>query len=254
MNGRYIEITEDLKETKLKVEKLEKENFEYKKQLTDYKEITKKLEDYEVIKREAAELQQKNKDLKRAADQSAEQAELANSLKNQCETMKKQNLELKDALFQAENKLLHSEISGEQFQGSPTEDKKLNIVEEIKQYLSEVIYVYKTLDTNARELKEIYEEKKTKIEKYHEMIENITSKKNPEKLAILKEIADGFCFINVIGIKADNLKILIPSLIESINIKFNKIEAYDYQLTKFDQMINVAKIKLEEYEQKMNLY
>lgn len=254
LSGRYLEQSEELNRVKEKLEKLEREDIENKSKLKELLEIKKKLEDYEFTKRELADIKAKVEEYKRAASEKKEAVEIAAALQSQYDTLKKQNLELKDALFQAENKLLHSEISGEHSSGGIPEEKKMNVVEEIKQYLAEVLYVYKTLDTNTRELKEIYSTKKEKLERYREIAEGLGNKKNKEKIAILKDLSEDFGFINVIQVKEENLKLLIPCLLETINLKMAKLEPYENQLMKFDQMINVAKVKLEEYDQKLNLF
>jgi chromosome segregation ATPase len=256
LNGRYLENCKALTDTKSKCEKLEKENEDMKRDLANFETMRKKVEEFDIMKKQNEELASKCKDLQRIADEKSELAQQAVVLQSQFETLKNQNQELKDALYQAENKLIHYESAGSVPNQTPTpsEEKKINIREEMKQYLAEVIYVYTTLGTNSRMFKEQFMEKRQKLERYKEIAQTIGAKKNNDKIALFKELAPEFSFINAIQIKNDTLKLLLLCLQESINNKLGKMETYDDQITKFEQMINVAKAKIEEYQEKLNLF
>lgn len=135
------------------------------------------------------------------------------------------------------------------------EQSKISIIEELRLDLGEIIYVYKTLDTNSKEFAANYTEKKEKLIEYSALMESIQNLKKPaEKLELLQKLAMTFPFIKGIPIKADNLKILVPCLIETIKHKLNKKVVYENQMTKFKQMIDTAMLKISEYEQKMAFY
>lgn len=248
LGGRFLEKDEELNKEKENVEKLMKENYEQSKKIFELESKTKKWEDYEKIKLELNKLKAINNQLTESASEIVEALNQVSSLQKQLEFMKKQNLELKEALFQAENNPLHNESSSEK--------KKItvSVIEEMKQYIAEIIYVYKTLDTHAKQFKVIYEAKKEKIEKYREIFSGYNEKKNNEKIDILKQLSEEFCFIKIIQLKVENLKLLTPCLLESIKVKLNKLESYESEIIKFDQMIKITRQKLDEYEQKLNFY
>lgn len=243
------EMTKKISEAEIQIEAQNKkiQKLESKKKPTEETKVDS--EEYQNAMKEISELQAQVKKLSSEAGEKAEAVEQASILQKQHEMMSKKQAELTTALFEAEKKLKENNkpVEGEQ--------SKISIIEELRLDLGEIIYVYKTLDTNSKEFAANYTEKKEKLIEYSALMESIQNLKKPaEKLELLQKLAMTFPFIKGIPIKADNLKILVPCLIETIKHKLNKKVVYENQMTKFKQMIDTAMLKISEYEQKMAFY
>lgn len=170
--------------------------------------------------------------------------------------IEKENMDYKKKLseFYSIKKIKKHENNENKQDPQSQEEINIFITEEIKQFITEIIFVYKTLDTNAKELKEIYELKKERAENLRNIAVTFEHKKNKEKVAILKDLENDFGFIKAIGPSEKNTKILASCLMETINIKLCKHNFYENQLMKFNQMSTVAKQKIVEYNQKLCLF
>ncbi len=162
--------------------------------------------------------------------------------------MVKENTELKAVLYEAES-------AGKNPGKAPTGDKKLAITEEIRQILAEVVYVYKTLDTNAKQFMADFQEKRENAQKLVSRIADLPQMKRDMQVATVKELAKDVVFLRGFpNINSDALKVILACLSAESARKQEKVQRYDDEIAKFSTMLGVSKAKVDEYEQKLSFY
>jgi hypothetical protein len=251
LKGQYYAKTEELDRLKAKLEVSNKELLELKVQAQRFAGSAGSLEELEQAKKELIVLKAECAALKKSADLHVGALEQLAILQKEHEMLVKQLADIKSASFEAERATLRKGDKG----SSETPLTKVNVIDELRGLLAEVVYVYRTLDTNAKELKMIYSEKKEKIEGYANAVTAFEqSKRKEEKLKIIQELAPTLGFLNAIPSKPENAKLISQCLAETIKVKSAKLETYNDQIAKFDRMLTVAAQKIPEYEQKLTLY
>lgn len=252
LNGKYLEKVEEFDKNKERLTQCEKELSELKSKLSKFDLMSKNVDELESCKKEIIKLQTENKKYKTIADEGSIAIEQVAGLQKQHEQLVKENSDLKATLFDAEGMLKSASTTGSK---ADEKDKKISIVEEIRLALAEVIYVYKTLDTNAKEYIMGYEIKKDKAQEYVKTIEEL--QRNPKKesqLDFLKTLSSDIAFLAGFQLKPENLKTILACLAAAAKKKESKLETYNIEIGKFNSMLEVSKIKVTEYEQKLSLY
>ncbi len=248
------ELKEECEQQKKELTEKEAEITELKVKLAQMESLTKVADELEVTQKELASLKALNKTLQNAADERAVAVELMESLQKQHELMVKENTDLKAALFEAENSMRSSETTSDSFIKAGGE-KKVQIIEEIRQILAEVIYAYKTMGTNAKQYMSEFEEKKDRAQDFIGTVEKLTqSKKKEEQTAILKALEGEAVFLKGFPPKSDQSKLMVACLNQVATKKAGKMHAYEDEISKFNTMIGVSASKVTEYEQRLAFY
>ena len=250
LNGRFLAKSEDFDKLKAKSEASDKELADLKAQLRQYESSAQSLDELERTKKEMIGLRAECMNLKRAADMGAGALEQLSMIQKEHELLVKELADIKATSFETERASLRK---GEKSVGD--KESKLKVIEEIREILGEVIYVYKTLETNAKEFSMIYSDKKEKVDGYRSAFTSFEqSKKKEEKIEILKSLAPTLGFLSAIPIKPENFKLLSQCMAETMKLKSAKLEVYGEQMLKFEKMINISKEKVALYEQKLSFY
>ena len=251
LKGQYLEVKEDFEKVKSKVGEYEKEVSDLKAKLLKSEGAVQNIEELEKCKKELAELKTENRKLENKTSDAAVALEQAELLQKQHEILVKENSEIKANLFDVENKLrtLDPNVT------KSDSKEKLKIIEEIKLILSEVVYVYTTLDTTTKQFIAMYEEKKDKAQYCLNTIQSIEqAKKKDEQMKLAESLTSDVAFLQGFTLKTDNFKTIISCLKAYGEKKAKKLEDYTSQIARFTGTLNVSKPKHEEYEQKLALY
>jgi len=215
--------------------------------------LQKAVQDLELAQKEITELKAVNKTLQNESDEKSVAVELMENWKKQHEQMVKENADLKAALFEAENSM-RSSVSSADSVKIAAGDKKLQVIEEIRTILAEVIYSYKTMATNAKMFKANFEDKKSRVEEFLVIAQKLANtKKKEEQNSLIAQIASELAFLKGFGPKSEP-KIIVPcinALAEKKNIKNQK---YDDEIAKYTTMIDVSEKKVTEYEERLAFY
>jgi len=251
-------VKTELNKVKIELEKtkeeLEKAHSANNKQVDNSKEESKEISDngignIEQAARRIAELEALNKKLQKAAEDNESYAETIESLQKQRELMIKENADLKVSLYEAEANKKNNENN------ENTNTRKVSIIEDIKQCISDVIYAYKTMNTNAKQSKKIYADKKEQVEDFLAIVEGLaTLKKDDEQMTIIKNLKEDTEFLKGFPDEPDQLKIILSCLKVMAGKKQNKLEQYKDEIEKHKTMIQVATAKITEYEEKLGFY
>ena len=249
LNGQYLGTKEEFEKLKNKIVEYEKQISELKAKLAKSDTLVQNTEELEICKKELTELQISNKQLKFKASDAAVAIEQAELLQKQHDILVKENSEIKASLFTAENKLKTLDPN------AAKSESKVNIIEEIKLILSEVIYVYTTLDTTTKQFIAMYEEKKEKVQSCISTIQSMEqTKKKDEQLKLAENLAEDVAFLHGFNLKSDNFKTILSCLKAYGEKKAKNLDDYDAQINRFTSILNVSKPKQEEYQQKLELY
>lgn len=204
------------------------------------------------IQKEIEELKTLNKSLQLDADEKNAAVQEAKALKSQQEILVKENADLKAVLLGQESD--QSKPNPDEQTGTSS-GKKAQILEEIREMLANVIYAYKTLSSNMKELKDRYGEKKLKLTNLLDRIKSINQvKKKEEFMAIIKLLEGQAIFLKGMPDKVKNMKLIISCLNEMSIAKKNKVKFYNDEILRCTEAIDVSESKINEYEDKLSLY
>lgn len=232
--------------------KQKKEIIELEEKLLGKITFSKKLkEELEEAKETIESLKSANKKLEGELRRRAESAEDVETLTRQRDAVAKENSSLKETLFKYEN-LVPTALDGMTVDGA---DKKVSIIEEIRQFITEVIYAYKTLGTNMKELLHVYEAKKARASDFRDKREKLLSAKSKEEAsAILSGLENKEVFLKGFTDKTVQVK-LIQNCLKEISIKrMSKIDIYEEEIAKFKAIVDISDGKIREYEENLALY
>eukprot|EP00826_Nyctotherus_ovalis_P048171 TRINITY_DN5643_c0_g3_i2.p1 TRINITY_DN5643_c0_g3~~TRINITY_DN5643_c0_g3_i2.p1 ORF type:complete len:277 (+),score=122.93 TRINITY_DN5643_c0_g3_i2:116-946(+) len=247
MQKKQFEATKAEYEKKLAEERGKKnpvENREEQK-ATKGKTLQSLQEELNAASKLVTELQDKNKQLQTRLDNYSSYPEVIDSLQKQHECMVKENADLKASLFEAELKKMGNEAA----------EKKVNVIEDVKKCLTDVVYVYKTMSTNAKQFEGMFAEKKERAEAFVMAIEDLGKiKKTNEIAAAIKNLEEDIPFLRGFPPKSDQLKTMMSCLKRAAEKKQGKFESYDDEIKKYNSMIQLAEVKVAEYEEKLNYY
>eukprot|EP00826_Nyctotherus_ovalis_P023953 TRINITY_DN1844_c0_g4_i3.p1 TRINITY_DN1844_c0_g4~~TRINITY_DN1844_c0_g4_i3.p1 ORF type:complete len:487 (+),score=204.53 TRINITY_DN1844_c0_g4_i3:77-1537(+) len=238
-----------LKETTVKQKK---EIIALEEKLLEKITFSKKLkEEVEKAKEAIESLKATNKKLETELSKKMESVEDIKALIKQRDAVAKENSSLKETLFKYEN-LVPTALDGM----TPDDtDKKVSIIEEIRQLITEVIYAYKTLSTNMKELLYIYEMKKARAHDFREKREKLLNAKSKEEMnTIFNGLEKKEAFLKGFTDKAVQVK-LIQNCLKEISIKrMSKIDVYEEEIAKFKAIVDISDGKIKEYEENLALY
>jgi len=239
-----------LKETTIKQEK---EILELKEKLLDKITTSKKrTEELNEAKRTIESLKATNKNLEMELIIKSEAAEDIERLTKQHEAMVKENANLKTTLYKYESTLPAALEDGATLDGI---DKKVSIIEEIREIIAEVIYAYKTLNTNIKELLITYEEKKKKVNDLKMRKEKLSHAKSKDEMNVmLKELEGSVSFLKGFGDKMGQIKVVQSCLKEIVAKKVSKMDVYEEEIAKFKAIIGISDTKIKEYEENLTMY
>lgn len=191
------------------------------------------------------ELQDRNKQLQTRLDNYASYPEVIESLQKQHELMVRENADLKASLFEAELRKAGSEAA----------EKKVNVIEDVKKCLTDVVYVYKTMSTNAKQFEGMFVEKRERAEAFVQAIDDLGKiKKANDVAAAIKSLEEDIPFLKGFPPKSDQLKTMVSCLKRAAEKKQGKFEFYDDEIKKYNSMVQLAEVKVAEYEEKLNYY
>ncbi len=246
LNGRYLETREELEKTKGRYEQMEKETGELKVRMTKLEILSQSVPELEGYKTEAERLRVECQKLQTKAEEGASAVEQMATMQKQHELMVKENTDLKASLYEVESSM-------KTVAKSPS-DKKLQIIEEIRGILAEVIYVYKTLDTNAKQFVMDFETKKERAKEFAGVVEQLGHMKREEQLEKLKALAADIAFLHGFPLRPESVKGMLACLTAAAERIPEKMQRYEDEIGKFNTMLGVSKAKVGEYEQKLAFY
>jgi len=205
----------------------------------------KEVESIEIIKKELEELKEfKELALKENTKKDGSSAaEHINKLQKQNELMVKENNDLRAALFVYENarKNPYSEET----------EVKISVIEEIRQLFEEVIYSYKTMNTNAKQWISNYGDKKSKANDFIEKKDKLIKAKSQEEFYELVNLyADSLTFLKTMN----NMQTAINCLKEMGIHKLVKLRIYENEIAKHTLISEVSDSKVAEYEDRLTFY
>jgi DNA repair exonuclease SbcCD ATPase subunit len=210
----------------------------YNAEISD--EVENLREELEQATKIIASLEIKNKHLEEIADTHSSCTETMQSLQGQYELIVAVNTKLKESLFAAE---------------SIKSNKKVDVVEELKKSIGEVVYAYKTMSTNAKELEKMFKEKKEQVEYLVSVLENLGNLKKANEVAtVLKSLKDVIPFLKGFPEGFNQHKTMIDCLAKVTEKKQGKLQVYEDEIEKYNKMMQVADNKVTEYEDKLNFY
>jgi len=239
---------EELSKKLLKYNGLKKKHAMQKKRILELESLAIGAKEVEAMKNK---LEEHNKALQIADDAKNSAIDAFQSLKNQHEILLKENANLKAAVFTYET----SNSSSKTKATSGNEEQKVQIVEEMREVLAEVIYAYKTMETNAKQYIMNIQEKQYKIQELTSKKDKVLqANKKEEALGLLKVLEQSLPFLKGIVDKLTNLKLISNCLKEVIKKKADKFSLYNEEIGKFKAFIEVAESKIQEYEKRLAQY
>jgi chromosome segregation ATPase len=239
-----------LKETTIKQEK---EILELKEKLLSKITNSKKnMEELNEAKKTIEYFKIANNKLEEELVSKAEAAENIERLRKQHEAIVKENANLKTTLYKYESIVPTALGDGATLDGT---DKKVSIIDEIRQTIAEVIYAYKTLSKNMKELLVTYEEKKKKVNDLKVKKEKLFNTKSKDEMnTILKGFEGSLSFLKGFGDKMGQTKLIQSCLKEVIAKRVSKMNVYEEEITKFKAIIYISDTKIKEYEESLAAY
>jgi len=264
--SEIIQLKEELAQKKIKLTELScklSENEEVIKQKQEIvseqsKELRllkKRLGEFEILLDNPTILEEAKKqlkdseaNLKEAANESLSLVEQLANLKQQNETLLKEQVELKAALFEREQRLMQSD-------GGKDKGKKYKVLEEIKSLLHETLSTYVTMQTLVKEMKMIYSDKVNKVIEYEKALTQYMQENNKkERLKRCEELEDSLVFLGAIPKKIMNIGMLDKSVIETLKVKVGKAEEYRLLFERYEKLIGLINQRFAEYELKLSHY
>ena len=214
------EKDEALKQSELRINDLTKELELVKNKLKDFEIIFDNPEMVIETKRQLEESKTECEELKKAAEESANIIKKFDELKIQKNKLVKDQIELKACLFNKENQLLKSN-------SIVNSKEKYKVFEELKNILIELLSSYVTMNTIAREIMIVYNEKLDKAIDYDKTL-NEYLKENDKKERIKKseKLEDSLMFLSNIPKKATKFVIIDDCVVNMLKLKSKKRDFY----------------------------
>jgi len=232
----------------------EKDLTNTKNKLKEFETLADNLEILERTKRQLEDLQADYAKLKNSSEDSISLLAQLDEVKKQKETLTKEFTSLKAYLFENEQKLLMYEKSGGKIPVSGT-PQKYKILEEIKAAFCEIMSLCKAMDTMAKEMMVIYEEKRDKAQEYAKFLPEYENTKNKEeRLNMSQVLGNSFQFLNFIPKKLINMQIIDDVVLHTLKQRQKKINVYEDAISKYEKLIDVAVSKFNEYDQRLSCY
>ena len=253
------------KKLKLKLEKVEEELNVTKRNLQAAQEKLSKIQEIKKPNTKAQSLEELKAKL-------AEKEAALNDLEIKCTNFQENDKVKEDKILLFENILEENEktISNlnqeiEKLKSSQPADpsivaikeiKDVNAKEEIRTYISEVLFIYKTLESVGKELLIAVTEKQERAKSFINFAEDIAKKpKKDAQILALKNLKDfDLPYVKAIPLKTDNLKFLIPCITESSKIKIQKLGKYEEDIAKFDGLVKVSQGKMPIFESRLSAF
>eukprot|EP00826_Nyctotherus_ovalis_P064874 TRINITY_DN9526_c0_g1_i6.p1 TRINITY_DN9526_c0_g1~~TRINITY_DN9526_c0_g1_i6.p1 ORF type:complete len:404 (+),score=149.02 TRINITY_DN9526_c0_g1_i6:257-1468(+) len=170
------------------------------------------------------------------------------SLKEQREMLVKEQAELKAALFDREQKLMHAS------KGCATE-LKYKVFEEVKNLLYEILSTYATTQTIVREMKIIYTEKVNKTTEYENTLNEYLKENNKkERIKRCEMMQESLPFLKAIPKKIMHIGMLDKTIIDTLKAKVGKGGDYKALEARYEKLMDLVSQKIAEYELKLSRY
>ena len=245
-NEQYKKLKEEL-ETEKKLHKICKEKLERIQNVSDKKLI----EELALANKTIENLKIKNKSATIMEDEKLAKSNITESFQKQYELLRKENLELKATLIEAEN---YSKSGGTD--SSRDSNYKLSkVTDEFQQMAYEVISAYTTISTNSKSLLEYFKIKRIEAEGYIQAVLKLTSLgRSTDQERMIMELEEDIPFIKGFPKKSDQIKVIVNCLQRVANKKTQKIREYQEEIEKYIELMQMCDNKVNEYEQKMVIY
>jgi len=252
MNLVIEEKEEELNSSNRKVSNQEAEINSLKGKIKEFQNLSENLEVLEKTRRQLEDLQEENKRLKDLADQTASSLAIAKELNKEKDELVKEFTLLKSNIFEEEQKSLQAVKSEDNLK---EEVKKYKVIEEIREMLLEVMLLYKTLETLAREGSTKYTEKLNKIKECVKLLSGyVETVDKQERLNMTKVLHNVFPFFNSIPKKKTYLNIIDNCVISCFRTKQKKVIQYEDLIIKYKELANEAVKRYSEFELKLSCY
>eukprot|EP00826_Nyctotherus_ovalis_P011087 TRINITY_DN12893_c0_g1_i13.p1 TRINITY_DN12893_c0_g1~~TRINITY_DN12893_c0_g1_i13.p1 ORF type:complete len:468 (-),score=58.60 TRINITY_DN12893_c0_g1_i13:1685-3088(-) len=193
-----------------------------------------------------------------------EDIEEALSYKEDYENIKKLNQNLSEELNSMKasaiwdsNKISQIVVTGDQ-EHSKLDNKvarKRKVIEEIKEYLKEILYVYGTLRNLIKERAATIKLKQARISEYGGKIEEIKKLANKDQqLKLIKELKETIPFMSALTLRNDNMKTMFLGIVAEGNAKYSRLAKYADEADKYNDIAKVIKERCLIFEAKLNAY
>ena len=193
-------------------------------------------------------LQTENQKLEILANQSSDLMSELTQIKEQKESLSTEFSILKSSVFESERKEITSK-------DPKFDSKNFKVLEEIQNLIIEGMTLCKTLDTSAKEVLMVYNEKLKKANDCIKVLPEYTkTSNNQERLNISQSLKNLLSVLNCIPKKSSNLKIIDECVINGLTGKIDKISDYEKWVAKCTEINNVAAKKYAEYELRLSYY
>ncbi len=219
-----------------------------KNRLKQFESLSDNLEILEKTKKQLEQLQRERGPLKKAVEEGAAAIEQLEQLRREKDELSVEVTGLQSSLYDAETALLQAGLTVAK---KPSGQR--SILDEMRQCIKELVYLYKTVHTLAKDLLTLYVGKKEKVQEFMAFIDSYTKlSSKDEKLRSLYGLPEaGFGFVAGVPKRTQNLPLLEACVQRTIQLKRNKLPFYEDQISKYTQLTQVSATKHVEYERKL---
>jgi hypothetical protein len=134
---------------------------------------------------------------------------------------------------------------------SGEERKERFIIEEIKDYIEELLSVYDILKEVVRKRLDQIKTKEESLNSYRNMIKKIKEDGSKgAQLKMLNEMKKNTPFMTAIALREDNIRIALLGVTAVANVKHNKLLAHSDEIEQCNSLLKFAEEKLSAYRQR----
>lgn len=133
--------------------------------------------------------------------------------------------------------------------------RKKKVIEEIKEYLKEILYVYGTLRNLIKERVVAIKQKQARISDYGSKIEEIKKLTNKDlQLKLIVELKESIPFMSALTLRKDNMKTMFLGIVAEGNARYSRLGKYAAEADKYNDIAKVIKERCPLFEAKLNAY
>ena len=138
---------------------------------------------------------------------------------------------------------------------SNEEERKSCVIEEIKDYIKELISVYDILKKVVRKRLDQLKTKEISINSYKDMIKKIKEDGSKgAQLKMLNQMKKMTPFMTAIALREENIRLALLGVSTVANVKHNKLQIYSEEAEQCDNLLKLAEEKSDVYGQRYLVY
>lgn len=138
----------------------------------------------------------------------------------------------------------------------PKEERKdKHVLDEIKDYVAELLEVYTIVKGIAKKRLEQLRSKEVSANNYKSMIAKIKDDSNKgSQLKMLNEMKKRTPFMTAIALREDNIRVALLGVTAVANVKYNKLQTYAEEIEQCNHLVKLAEDKCFTYKQRNYVY